>query len=93
MTLVDCKHLYGVIIFEAPKWGIRAHTPQQMGGLLGHYKRQVPYVPVRPVIPFQVSACNSHACSQGEARYSPPCCNKAQITLAFLLATATAARL
>jgi len=41
LTLVDCKHLYGVIISEAPKWGIRTHTPQQMGDLVGHYKRQV----------------------------------------------------
>ncbi len=38
-----------------------------------HYKRQVPYVPLRPFIPFQPSTCNSHGCSQGLARYSPPC--------------------
>jgi hypothetical protein len=40
----------------APKWVIRVRTPQQLGGLEGHYKSQVPSVPVRPAFISHQSA-------------------------------------
>ena len=42
----------------APKWDIRSHSPQQMAGLEGHYKRQGLSVPVRSVSPFTDPSSN-----------------------------------
>lgn len=39
-----------------PKWVIRTQSPQQLDGLEGLYKNQVPIVQVQPVTIFQYSA-------------------------------------
>ena len=39
-----------------PKWVIRTQSPQQLDGLEGQYKNQVPIVQVQPVTIFQYSA-------------------------------------
>ena len=57
-----------------------------------HYKNQVPYVPVRPVIHFAFRLA-IRGRYQVAARYSSPCRSKAHNIRAFLLTTATAARL
>lgn len=39
-----------------PKWVIRTQSPQQLDGLLGQYKNQVPIVQVQPVTISQYAA-------------------------------------
>lgn len=39
-----------------PKWVIRTQSPQQLDGLEGQYKNQVPIVQVQPVTIFQYFA-------------------------------------
>jgi hypothetical protein len=77
----------------APKWGIRSHPPRQLVGLEGHYKSQGLGVPVRPVSPFFRSFPQPRSSLHAAARYWSPLRSTAQITRAFLLATATVARL
>jgi len=58
LAMIDCKHLSGVTTYGAPKWEIRSHSPRQMVGLEGHYKRQGLSVPVRSVSPFSDPSSN-----------------------------------
>ncbi|MGE0972256.1 hypothetical protein ACQFN5_22910 [Klebsiella sp. WOUb02] len=39
-----------------PKWVIRTQSPQQLDGLKGQYKNQVPIVQVQPVAISQYAA-------------------------------------
>ena len=76
-----------------PKWEIRSHSPQQMVGLESHYKRQGLSVRVRSVSPFFRSFEQSSFKLHAAERYGSPLVSTAQTTRAFLLATATVARL
>jgi putative transposase len=52
-------NIYPVSPFSgAPKWEIRSHSPRQMVGLEGHYRRQDLSVPVRSVSPFSDPSSN-----------------------------------
>ena len=69
LTMIDCKHLYGVTTEGAPKWDIRSHSPQQVVGLEGHYKSQGLSVPVRSISPFSDPSSNLvHSSRSGAVR-------------------------
>ncbi len=77
----------------APKWGIRSRTPLQLVGLEGLDNSQALCAPVRPVRFISPSSRKLWAGLQKAARYGSPVRSTAQMIRAFLLATATVARL
>jgi hypothetical protein len=77
----------------APKRGIRSRTPLQLVGLEGLDKSQALCAPVRPMRLISPSSRKLWAGLQKAARYGSPVRSTAQMMRAFLLATATVARL
>lgn len=49
-------YIYPASGIPVPKWVIRTQLPQQLDGLEGQYKNQVPIMQVQPVTIFQYSA-------------------------------------
>lgn len=49
-------YIYPASAIPVPRWVIRTPSPQQLDGLEGQYKNQVPIVQVQPVTLFQYSA-------------------------------------
>jgi hypothetical protein len=81
------------VVSRAPKWGIRSRTPLQLVGLEGLDKSHALRAPGRPMQLISPSYRNLWGRLQKVARHGSPVRSMAQMMRAFLLLTATVARL